>query len=371
MDGSQIGRLENGRLPESLLDLNLTDTDLSELDWLPSKLESFSLSDSSLEAISLPPSLVSLRLTNVSINNPRSSAFPLTFPRGLQSFELDFGTDSREGAQEQVSLEDLPAMLERLSVDYSDYPDISRLRYLKFLKITRYDLNFPTAAKNLLELQVNNPSDPTMLIKQFKMLRRQFGKLPALRAFAILNGGKIDFANLPKRLISLNVAGCKNTDLRNVPSDLIDLNISWCDIQNLRGLPPHLQTLDISNATKLKTLNDLRSEHLTTLVARWTALEEISTLPKSLKVLDLTGSAIKSMTAFLPNLEALSVSQTALQTLPNLPDTVAYLDISNSNIKAIGALPKNLVTLRVGPSQLVSLQGLPPSVRVLEFCDQK
>ena len=77
-------------------------------------------------------------------------------------------------------------------------------------------------------------------------------------------------------------------------------------------------------------------------------LDLIEGLPESVKVLDVSG--------------------TALSTLPKLPSKLVTLDISNAKILGhLPELPPNLEELILHAGQIDTLEGLPTSVKKLRF----
>jgi hypothetical protein len=161
------------------------------------------------------------------------------------------------------------------------------------------------------------------------------------------------------------------THLRWLKADLIILAINGATLQELTTLPRTLIELDLSG-TRITSLAGLaKLPQLTTLRVRNTAVSTLPPLPPlpQLTTLDLSHTPFYNLAGLppLPQLTTLDLSNTRITSLAGLEQVpqLTTLDLSNTRITSVEILGlcRRLKTLRL--PKVASLNGLPTSVTEL------
>jgi outer membrane protein YopM len=165
---------------------------------------------------------------------------------------------------------------------------------------------------------------------------------------------EVNFSNLPKGLVGLDISDLAPSDPDRVNEDAFT---------SLTGLPKHLRYLNISHNDELATLSGL-PDSLTSLSAITRGLARFSPLPASLECLELGSPAFATpqsqLPSDLPSLRSLTLRGTGVKTLRGLPDSLQSLELfNNTRMPDIDVLPPSLTALSVDSSALPSMDAWP------------
>jgi Leucine-rich repeat (LRR) protein len=348
LGGDQVKTLEG--LSESLFEVTIDDARIQSTAGLPRFLQSLSISGAASSESGepllknlgkLPPRLKELHLTNTGIEALKA------LPATLQSLTLI----------NNVAMEvELPRFLVSLTLG-GDHQRMSSLEDLQFLN--QLELQRATSLKVLppflRDLRVAAPGRWSQQLT------------PSLKSLWVMSDTAVNPPALPRGLEDLRWRGASN--VKGLPPGLQRLDIGSSPLTDLADLPPKVTSLDVSST--IVPIDKLPAR-LQSLQFRFCPFREVSGLPRSLRRLDLSGSAhLTTLDLRSLSLERLDISQTAISEVPVLPPTLQELDISNTPIAKLQNLPAGLRSLTVHKGQLHSLAGLPHSVTKLYFLERK
>lgn len=155
--------------------------------------------------------------------------------------------------------------------------------------------------------------------------------------------------------------------LRPVPSngaswrgDERVIDLSGTDVRSVSYLPASLEVLDVSG-TGVTSLSYLPAGLRVLRLAR-TAVSSLSYLPAALEVLDVSSTPITSLSYLPKSLLVLGAARTRVSSLSYLPKALVALDVSGSAVSTLYYLPASLRYLDVRRSDVRSLDWVPGSV---------
>lgn len=373
--GEKISRL--GSLPPSLVSLHLENTEIQDLTELPPDLKELYLSGQSFDNLDgLPSSLRALTLDFTSVKSLKG------LPPSLQTLELLNNKDM------QFQSEDLPPLLTRLLIDEQSSPKVISLQYLGWFSDRSERREFPLLPPFLSSL--------TIRASQLRNLPDLPAFPASLRSLGLLNTGLSPLVDLPPELKNqqsdvkslkdltpeleiLNLTGYKQLEITSLSKlrELKVLKLAQSSVSSLRELPLGLKELDISGTGVLARDLNAVPRGLTTLIfcgVRFKKLDGIADLFPSLQRLDACeSSCLEEIGSVSKTLKHLNLSGTRVSRLPELEGALDTLNISNTRIDSLqelpdAELPEALSTLRVltiDEKQVGILEGMPASVRVL------
>src|SRR5436305_9760268 len=121
------------------------------------------------------------------------------------------------------------------------------------------------------------------------------------------------------------------------------LNASGTKIRSLRGLPASLRELDVSN----------------------TKIQSLASVPRGLKSLDIREARIEHLVGLPPHLVSLKVGNRKIFRLGRIPDSLQELYLENTSISALTGLPSHLRSLYIEGKSVENLDGLPETLKSL------
>lgn len=322
-------------LPRSLKELHLAGRSFGKLKGLPPDLKVLTLRGTRISSLKgLPPALQELDLTEILTDNPIR-------------FEID----------------DLPERLAKLTIENGLGPfDLGDRKYLVWLSDLR---DLPENEKRIL------PAFLSSVTLKASSSSRQL-KLPSsVRALALEGASFNPLDNLPSGLEDLSLKYYTGPDLGPLPSTLKRVSIKHSSLAQLPVLPASLVELQLVYTNTVGLEGTPRGlEALVFCQRQLRRIDGINGRFANLQQLDLSESESLEQVGSLPNsLKKLNLSQTIVHQLPpNLAD-LEELNISKTLIRlpSLKALPRKLKVLTLSDGQVASWEGFPHDLQVLRF----
>jgi Leucine-rich repeat (LRR) protein len=330
-----------GKVLNSLVVSGFTE---SEIEDLPETIITLTISDSNLHDASRVPG----RVEHLTLEQTRIKSLE-GLPENITALELHANGLLK-------TIDELPAGIRRLTTDRTFEPGLavpSSLRELHLIgdfgldhipsSVTTLRLNRATyqgqLPPGLLSLQLDddrnfNFSELPRGLESLKITIREgsapdFSQLPAnLHALDLSDSSINSISGVQLPLTSLDLSGTKVRDLLEVPANLEHLRFQFCsmvDIDFIDRSLPKLQTLNLDNCTSLRSIKNLPANLVELSLKRTPLLESLGSLPGTLKKLDISGSGIQRLEGLPVGLESLTVHFGQLKTLDGLPPTVSKI----------------------------------------------
>ena len=150
-----------------------------------------------------------------------------------------------------------------------------------------------------------------------------------------------------------------------LPRNLKVLDVSHSAVTDLSHLPAGLRKLNASY-TPVSDLSNLPAG-LEDLDVRTTDLDNLDHLPTSLIRLSVGSTRITNINTLPPHLEELYIHGAILADLPALPATLTVLRLEGPTIESLEGLPPSLRSLTLSGTRVTSLKGLPLALERLEL----
>ncbi|MCW3126602.1 MAG: hypothetical protein JWO03_2260 [Bacteroidetes bacterium] len=171
---------------------------------------------------------------------------------------------------------------------------------------------------------------------------------------------------LPVSLTYLRIYYNLITTLPTLPAGLVHLDIGQTAVRDsITSLPVTLRYLDVRGAPIRHLPDTLPS--LDTLYATSYAQVPYPVLPASMRFLACDWAGLHVLPALPDSLHVLYCGGDSLVSLPTLPAGLLLLDCSDNQLASLPALPAGLLSLISNRDQLSSLPTLPPSLLNLEI----
>ena len=173
------------------------------------------------------------------------------------------------------------------------------------------------------------------------------------------------FPPLPASLERLICNSYTHVNISSLPASLrsIEMSFAWCD--SLPELPASLDSISIfwSGLIRFPAL----PASLKYLDCRKNAVTSLPGLPPFIKYLDCSGNQIVGSLPTLPQrLEHLNADSNNIVTIPNFSDSLKWISIcGNHSLSSIPALPAGLDSLLLVNDAFTSLPVLPANLRTL------
>ncbi|KAL1192075.1 Disease resistance protein RRS1 [Cardamine amara subsp. amara] len=202
---------------------------------------------------------------------------------------------------------------------------------------------------------------------------REVPQLP--QSLELLNAHSSHLRNLPNMaslefLKVLDLSGCSKLEtIQGFPLNLKELNITGTAVREVPQLPHSLELLKVHSSC-LRNLPDMVNLELLRVLdlSGCSELETIQGIPRNLKELYLTGTAVREVPQLPQSLELLNVHSSHLRNLPDMVNLqlLKFLDLSGcSELKTIQGSPPNLKELNIACTAVRELPQLPQSLELL------
>jgi Leucine-rich repeat (LRR) protein len=209
--------------------------------------------------------------------------------------------------------------------------------------------------------KLNLPELTRLRISRSQMIAFEQGTYPKLHAFYINDTPLQTFTirNQPNlREMALQNCELEVLTLENLPI-LRQLILQNNPIEEIDSLPQSLRILDMSD-NRLARLGPLPAG-LVTLDVSHNQFRELPQLPSSLELLDASINQLRSLPSLshINALRTLNLNGNSIEVLPFLPDSIEQLDVGNNQLREISNLPASAFSINLINNKLSTLPELP------------
>jgi hypothetical protein len=366
-------------IPPHLIELDISSTRVRDLHLVPPGITHLNIASTNIGDDVNLRQYKTLRTLNIALSKITSLRLPALSALTLGNADLN-------------DLEGLPGNLDSLDLSGSSVTSLRRLpEMLRRLRIKQNALGpIDYLPQHLDELDTDRilvrgvalPDSLRVLTTSVPLV------VPQGLESLTLRGRPFPFA-MPRGLKKLWMEWTTSElDLHDIPGTLESLKLVWPEDGNFADLPRSLKVLDLSGSKTVSSLEglaapvtdlnlsgtgfrDFRSVPVS--VVRLTdqvcEMNEVKEVPTHLQMLDLSGCWKLDLLENLPeSLQELNVTGTSISSLPKLPNSLLRLNISNTKIEGnLPPLPDKLQELTIHFHQLKSLEGLPANVNRIVF----
>ena len=190
------------------------------------------------------------------------------------------------------------------------------------------------------------------------------------------DGHKLNFSYLmitslpkiPDGCKTLNLNFCKNIDyLPQLPDSIENLYLDMTHISSIECLPKNLRIIKLKDCTSLTEINAF-PDSLEEIYLNQSSIKKLPVLPMNLRILYINDCKYLTDLPALPaKMKEIHVQGSRLKHIGPFPDTLTIINLSHSAIETVTNLPNNLKKFYSTNTKIRDLPFIPESLEFIDF----